>query len=29
MEYGFIDEIVGSFGQIVPARKHKIGLKGA
>ena len=29
MEYGFIDEIVGSFGQIVPARKHRIGLKGA
>ncbi len=29
MEYGFIDEIVGSFGQIVAARKHRIGLKGA
>jgi len=27
-EYGFIDEIVGSFGQIMPARKHRIGLKG-
>jgi ATP-dependent Clp protease protease subunit len=29
MEYGFIDHIVGSFGQIVPTRKHRIGLKGA
>ena len=27
-EYGFIDEIVGSFGQIMPARRHRIGLKG-
>jgi hypothetical protein len=27
--YGFIDEIVGSFGQVMPARKHRIGLKGA
>jgi len=27
-EYGFIDEIVGSFGQIMPARKHRIGLQG-
>jgi ATP-dependent Clp protease protease subunit len=25
-EYGFIDEIVGSFGQVMPARKHRIGL---
>ena len=28
-EYGFVDEIVGSFGQIMPARKHRIGLKGS
>ena len=27
-EYGFIDEIVGSFGQIMPARRHRIGVKG-
>jgi ATP-dependent Clp protease, protease subunit len=27
-EYGFIDEIVGSFGQVMPGRKHRIGLKG-
>ena len=27
-EYGFIDGIVGSFGQVMPARKHRIGLKG-
>src|SRR5580692_2814688 len=27
-DYGFIDEIVGSFGQIMPARRHRIGLKG-
>src|SRR3984957_19390557 len=27
-EYGFIDEIVGSFGQVMPARRHRIGLKG-
>jgi ATP-dependent Clp protease, protease subunit len=27
-EYGFIDEIVGSFGQIMPGRRHRIGLKG-
>ena len=27
-EYGFIDEIVGSFGQIRPARRHRIGLQG-
>jgi len=25
-DYGFIDEIVGSFGQVMPARKHRIGL---
>ena len=28
-EFGFIDEIVDSFGQVMPARKHRIGLKGA
>jgi ATP-dependent Clp protease, protease subunit len=28
-DYGFIDEIVGLFGQIMPARKHRIGLKGS
>jgi ATP-dependent Clp protease, protease subunit len=27
-EYGFIDEIVGTFGQVMPARKHRIGLQG-
>jgi ATP-dependent Clp protease, protease subunit len=27
-EYGFVDGIVGSFGQVIPARKHRIGLKG-
>ena len=27
-DYGFIDEIVGSFGQVMPARKHRIGLQG-
>ena len=27
-EYGFIDEIVGSFGQVMPARRHRIGLDG-
>jgi ATP-dependent Clp protease, protease subunit len=27
-DYGFIDAIVGSFGQVVPARKHRIGLPG-
>src|SRR5262249_4169569 len=26
-DYGFIDEIVGSFGQVMPTRKHPIGLK--
>jgi ATP-dependent Clp protease protease subunit len=25
-EYGFIDQIVGSFGQVMPARRHQIGL---
>src|SRR5579862_3757071 len=28
-EYGFIDEIVGSFGQIMAGRRHRIGLKGS
>src|SRR5579864_2892562 len=27
-EYGFIDQIVESFGQVMPTRKHRIGLKG-
>jgi len=27
-EYGFIDQIVESFGQVMPARKHRIGLQG-
>jgi ATP-dependent Clp protease protease subunit len=27
-DYGFIDAIVGSFGQVVPSRKHRIGLAG-
>jgi ATP-dependent Clp protease protease subunit len=27
-EYGFVDEIVGSFGQIMPSRRHRIGLQG-
>ena len=27
-EYGFIDGIVDSFGQVMPTRKHRIGLKG-
>jgi len=27
-DYGFIDEIVGSFGQVMPARKHRMGLQG-
>jgi ATP-dependent Clp protease, protease subunit len=26
-EYGFIDQIVESFGQVMPTRKHRIGLK--
>jgi ATP-dependent Clp protease protease subunit len=25
-DYGFIDEIVGEFGQVMPLRKHRIGL---
>ena len=28
-DYGFIDGIVSSFGQVIPARKHRIGLKDA
>jgi ATP-dependent Clp protease protease subunit len=28
-EYGFIDEIVGSFGQVMPSRKTRIGLRGS
>jgi len=27
-DYGFIDEIVDSFGQVMPTRKHRIGLTG-
>jgi len=27
-DYGFIDQIVGSFGQVMPGRKHRIGLSG-
>jgi ATP-dependent Clp protease protease subunit len=27
-DYGFIDEIVAEFGQVIPARKHRIGLTG-
>ena len=27
-DYGFIDEIAGSFGQVMPARKYPVGLKG-
>jgi ATP-dependent Clp protease, protease subunit len=27
-DYGFVDSIVDSFGQVMPARKHRIGLKG-
>ena len=27
-EYGFIDEIVTSFGQVMPGRKHRVGLTG-
>jgi ATP-dependent Clp protease protease subunit len=27
-DYGFIDGIVESFGQVMPARKHRVGLKG-
>jgi ATP-dependent Clp protease protease subunit len=25
-DYGFIDEIVGSFGQVMPSKRHRIGL---
>src|SRR5215472_1403168 len=28
-DYGFIDEIVDSFGQVMPSRKHPIGLKNS
>ena len=28
-DYGFIDGIVDSFGQVMPSRRHRIGLKGA
>jgi ATP-dependent Clp protease, protease subunit len=28
-DYGFIDEIVGSFGQVMPTREHRFGLQGA
>jgi len=27
-DYGFIDEIVDSFGQVMPSRRHRIGLTG-
>jgi ATP-dependent Clp protease protease subunit len=27
-DYGFIDQIVGSFGQVMASRRHRIGLKG-
>ncbi|HLH82313.1 MAG TPA: ATP-dependent Clp protease proteolytic subunit, partial [Trebonia sp.] len=27
-DYGFIDQIVDSFGQVMPTRTHRIGLKG-
>jgi ATP-dependent Clp protease protease subunit len=27
-EYGFIDGIVGSFGQVMPARTRRVGLQG-
>jgi ATP-dependent Clp protease protease subunit len=27
-EFGFIDQIVGSFGQVMPAPKHRAGLQG-
>ena len=27
-DYGFIDGIVDSFGQVMPGRRHRIGLKG-
>jgi len=28
-DYGFIDQIVGDFYQVMPSRKHQIGLKGS
>jgi ATP-dependent Clp protease, protease subunit len=28
-EFGFVDQIVEEFGQVMPTRKHRIGLKGA
>jgi ATP-dependent Clp protease protease subunit len=28
-DYGFIDEIVEEFGQVMPSRRHRIGLTGA
>ncbi len=28
-DYGFIDQIVGDFYQVMPSRKHRIGLKGS
>ena len=27
-EFGFVDEIVGSFSQVMPTREHRIGLQG-
>jgi len=27
-EYGFIDEIVDSFGQVMPSKRHRFGLTG-
>jgi ATP-dependent Clp protease, protease subunit len=27
MEYGFVDAIAESFGQLMPARKHALGLQ--
>src|SRR5580658_1327098 len=27
-DFGFVDEIVGSFGQVMPTRRHRIGLQG-
>jgi ATP-dependent Clp protease protease subunit len=28
-DYGFIDQIVDSFGQVMPSRRHRIGLAAA
>ena len=28
IQYGFIDEIASSFGQVMPGRKHPVGLRG-